>query len=195
MIGQALEPDTNSSQCDMQEMNPTPLRISTDTAELDLPRLHGFLAGSPGWAEGIAFETFCRSIEHSLCFGGYVEAEQVAFARVISDRATFATVVDAFVLPEHHGWGYGRMLMRAMLTHPELQRLHVGFGFAPPTLPLAVMERYCPEADSLSAARTFVAPSADMDSLYLPWTGHWPTESPGRSQTLATTCKEAGDSS
>jgi GNAT superfamily N-acetyltransferase len=138
-------------------MTPVPLRISTEVNELDIPTLHEFLSRSPGWAKGISLKTFARSIRHSLCFGGYIDSEQVAFARVISDRSTFASVVDVFVLPEHHGRGYGRALMNAVLTHPDLQQLNVGFGFLPPTLPLEVMARYCPESDSVLASTSGTA--------------------------------------
>lgn len=96
--------------------------ISTDPARLDLDAVHGFLAGSY-WAAGIPRELMERSVRHSLCFGAYLGARQVGFARVISDHATFAYVCDVFVLPSHRGGGVGKRLMAAIMAHPDLQGL------------------------------------------------------------------------
>ena len=98
--------------------------VSTDPARLDLETVHGFLAGSY-WAEGIPRETVERSIRHSICFGAFDGGRQVGFARVISDRATFAYVSDVFVLDSHRGRGIGRQIMTAVTTHPELQNLRL----------------------------------------------------------------------
>jgi GNAT superfamily N-acetyltransferase len=98
--------------------------ISTDPARLDLETVHGFLTGSY-WAEGIPRETVERSIRHSICFGAFDGERQVGFARVISDRATFAYVSDVFVLDSHRGRGIGRQIMTAVTTHPELQNLRL----------------------------------------------------------------------
>ena len=64
-----------------------------------------------------------RSIEGSLCFGAYEGDEQIGFARVVTDRATFAHLMDVFVLSEHRGRGVGKELMRAVMAHPDLQGL------------------------------------------------------------------------
>lgn len=135
----------------------THLRISTDRTELDLPLIHRFLSEQSTWARGIPMETLRRGIENSLCFGGFVGASQVAFARVISDYATFANLVDVFVLPEHRGHGFARGLMQAIAAHPQLQGLrrftlatsdahglYERFGFTAPARPLSLMERYDP---------------------------------------------------
>jgi len=87
--------------------------ISTDRIRLDVALIHEFLQASY-WATGISREIVERSIENSLCFGAYLGDEQVGFARVISDFATFAYVADVFVLPEHRGRGVAKLLMRSM---------------------------------------------------------------------------------
>src|SRR6478609_6613198 len=69
-------------------------RIGTDRAELDLELIHTFLSTHSTWARGIPRGTLERAIQHSLCFGGYLGHRQIAFARVISDFATFANLVD-----------------------------------------------------------------------------------------------------
>ena len=134
------------------------LRITTEKAELDIPLIHQVLSEQTTWAKGIPFAVVQRSIEHSLCFGGFVDGAQVAFARVISDYATFANVVDVFVLPEHRGKGYSKALMSAVLAHPKLQGLrrmmlatadahglYAQYGFTAPLYPDSLMERYFPD--------------------------------------------------
>src|SRR5687768_305750 len=64
-----------------------------------------------------------RAIRHALCFGVFSGQTQVAFARVITDYATFAYLADLFVVPEHRGRGVSKLLLRSILDHPELQGL------------------------------------------------------------------------
>lgn len=96
--------------------------ISTDKARLDIDLIHSFLA-STYWAPGIPRSVVERSIEHSLAFGAFQGKEQVGFARVITDFATFAYIGDVFVIPEHRGRGIARQLMHSILAHPDLQGL------------------------------------------------------------------------
>ena len=133
------------------------LRISTDPRELDLDVIHRFLSQQSGWAKGIPREVVERSIARSLCFAGFIGADQIAFARVVTDAATFANLVDVFVLPEHRGRGHSKQLMEAVLAHPDLQGLrrftlatsnahglYAQFGFTAPLRPQTLMERYFP---------------------------------------------------
>jgi GNAT superfamily N-acetyltransferase len=96
--------------------------VSTDCSRLDVDVIHGFLTTSY-WARGVPREIVARSIEHSLCFGAFDEGRQVGFARVVSDRATFAYICDVFALESHRGHGVGKSLMAAIMSHPELQGL------------------------------------------------------------------------
>ncbi len=98
--------------------------ISTDPARLDRELIHGFLAGSY-WARGISREIVDRSIDGALCFGLYEGpgSEQIGFARVITDRATFAYLADVFVLESHRGRGLAVWLMEVIRAHPDLQGL------------------------------------------------------------------------
>lgn len=101
----------------------TVLRISNDKGELDVPLIHGFLRNAY-WSRQIPLDVVQRAIDGSLCFGGYLDGVgQVAFARVITDLATFAYLADVFVLPEHRGQGYSKQLVVAILGHPQLQGL------------------------------------------------------------------------
>ena len=94
--------------------------ISTNRDRIDLDVVHGFLSTSY-WAEGISRETVKRSLDHSLCFGLYHGERQIGFARVISDRATFAYLGDVFVLDAYRGCGLATWLMDVVHAHPELQ--------------------------------------------------------------------------
>ena len=130
------------------------LRISTDKGELDVPLIHRFLSTGAYWSPGVARETGERAIAGSLCFGGYLDgAGQVAFARVITDAATFAYLADVFVLPAHRGRGHAVQLMDAVVAHPQLQGLrrfmlatldahglYARYGFVAPARPERLME-------------------------------------------------------
>src|SRR5438045_2675304 len=96
--------------------------ISTDPARIDVDLVHEFLTSSY-WAQGIPVETVQRSIENSISFGIYHGGQQVGFARIISDLATFAYLADVFVLPTHRGRGLSRWLMECIVGHPDLQGL------------------------------------------------------------------------
>lgn len=96
--------------------------VSTDASLLDIGRIHGFLTRSY-WAKGIPRDTVARSIENSIAFGLYDAGGQIGFARVVTDRATFAYLGDVYVEEEYQGQGLGKLLMRAVLAHPDLQGL------------------------------------------------------------------------
>jgi GNAT superfamily N-acetyltransferase len=96
--------------------------VSTDRSLLDLQVIHGYLSTSY-WAAGVPEEVVGQSIENSLNFGVYRGEEQVGFARVVTDRATFAYLADVFVLEAHRGQGLGKWLVEVVLSHPDLQGL------------------------------------------------------------------------
>jgi GNAT superfamily N-acetyltransferase len=83
--------------------------------------IHDYLSNTSYWATGRSLEVVQRSIENSLPFGIYKESEQVGFARVVTDYATFAWIADVFVLPGHRGHGLSKRMMEVMLSHPQLQ--------------------------------------------------------------------------
>ncbi|MGN6083967.1 GNAT family N-acetyltransferase [Trinickia sp.] len=88
------------------------LHISSDKHALDIDMIYAFLRDHAYWSRGIPRETLERAIDGSLCFGAYIEGRQVAFARLVTDMATFAYLCDVFVLPEHRKRGYGQALVR-----------------------------------------------------------------------------------
>ena len=100
--------------------NTTDWEISTDKSRLDRGMIHGFLS-TTYWANGIPRELVERSIEHSFCFGVYHEGHQIAFARVITDFATFGYLADVFVTETFRGRGISKHLVDHIVNHPELK--------------------------------------------------------------------------
>ena len=128
--------------------------ISTDRSRLDVELIHNFLSRTSYWASGRTLDVVQRSIENSLAFGIYQDNDQVGFARVVTDYATFAWIADVFLLPEHRGLGLSKWLMEVMMSHPQLQgfrrwvlatkdahSLYARFGFIPMHRPERWMER------------------------------------------------------
>lgn len=130
--------------------------VTTDRARLDRDVIERFL-GSSYWAENIPRAIVDKSIDNSLCFGLLEENRQIGFARVVTDRATFAFLADVFVLPEHRGAGLGTWLIECVVSHPDLQGLrrwvlgtrdahglYQKFGFTPLKRPEIFMEIHNP---------------------------------------------------
>jgi GNAT superfamily N-acetyltransferase len=97
--------------------------IEVTCDRVDLDAVHRYLSEESYWAKGVTREVVERSIAHSLPFSAFDGETQVGFARVITDRATFAYLADVFVLPSHRGRGISKLLMSTILAHPELQGL------------------------------------------------------------------------
>jgi GNAT superfamily N-acetyltransferase len=133
--------------------------ISDDAARLQLDMIHEYLSGESYWAQGRPEEVTAKAIENSVNFGVYQGTEQVGFARVITDKATFAYIGDVFILPQAQRKGLSKKLMEAILSHPELQNLrrwvlatkdahglYAQYDFTPLKFPERWMERPAPWA-------------------------------------------------
>jgi GNAT superfamily N-acetyltransferase len=96
--------------------------VTRDLSRMDMNVVHGYLPRAY-WCEGLPCETLERAMGNSLCFGLLEGENQIGFARVVSDRTTFAYVCDVFVLESHQGRGLGTWLMKCIVRHPELQGL------------------------------------------------------------------------
>lgn len=99
-------------------------KISTDKNKLDLETIHDFLTNRSYWAKERSFETVKRSIDNSLCFGLYDKKDiLIGFARVVTDYAVFAYIMDAFILENYRNQGLGKKLMDFITKYPDLQGL------------------------------------------------------------------------
>ena len=98
-------------------------RISTDKSLLDFDVIYNYLDKESYWAQCIPAETLKKAIEGSICFGVYLQNKQVGFARVVSDKATFAYICDVFILADFRRIGLSKWLIQTIVEHPDLQGL------------------------------------------------------------------------
>jgi GNAT superfamily N-acetyltransferase len=131
---------------------------------MDVDAIHAFLT-TTYWAQGIPHDTVVRAVANSVCVGAFYGGAQVGFARMVSDRATFAYLADVYVLEAHRGNGLARRMVETLLEHPELQRLrrillatrdahglYARLGFKPLAAPDRLMERHDPAVYQLKSA-------------------------------------------
>jgi GNAT superfamily N-acetyltransferase len=127
-----------------------------DPSEFDTDAIHAFLAGTY-WSPGIARAVVERAIAGSLCIGVLDGGRQIGFARLVTDRATFAYLADVYVIPEYRGLGVSHAMLTRLFAHPDLQGLrrimlvtrdahglYEKFGFTPLKKPQNVMELHRP---------------------------------------------------
>lgn len=133
------------------------ITLSDDPALLDVARIHGWLASSY-WSPGIARALVERAIAGSHCLGAYRGDEQIGFARMITDHATFAWLADVWVDEGARGKGIGRQMVAWFLDHPDfagLRRIglvtrdahgvYAALGFHPLLRADRYMERLAPD--------------------------------------------------
>lgn len=133
--------------------------IDTDKARLDIDAIQAFLVNDSYWARNRTREQTETAIENSICFGLYHGDRQIGFARVVSDRATFAYIGDVYVIDEFRGRGLSKWLIETIVAYPELQELrrwvlatrdahglYSRYGFTGLAYPARWMERAAPDA-------------------------------------------------
>lgn len=129
------------------------IQISTDKSRLDIELIHNYLSNESYWAKGRSIEKVKLSIENSICFGVYLDEAQIGFARVVTDYAVFAWILDVFILKDFQGRGYGKKLMNTIMNQNNLQNLlrwglgtddahglYEQYGFKPLKKPQNMME-------------------------------------------------------
>jgi GNAT superfamily N-acetyltransferase len=134
---------------------------------MNLHRVHQWLSRKSYWAGQMPRAVFDRAVEGSLCFAAIMSEATVGFARVVTDRATFAYLSDVFVDPAHRGRGISKAMMAAVVAHPELQDLrlwllatadahglYARYGFTAP----ASAQRYMERRDAEVYARMALEP-------------------------------------
>lgn len=131
--------------------------LVTDQGAIDAVAAHAYLTTSY-WSPGIPLATVARAIAGSLCVAVRHDGAQVAMARAITDRATFAYLADVYVLEPHRGRGLSKAMVASLHAHPELQGLrrwllttrdaqglYAQFGWTPLANPQLLMERHDPQ--------------------------------------------------
>jgi len=116
--------------------------IRTGFENMDAESVHRFISEASYWAKGIPYETVEISMKNSFCVGIFLKNEQVGFARLITDYATFAYLADVYVLEGHRGKGLSKMIMdfimnldfmpglrRILLATLDAHLLYKQFGF------------------------------------------------------------------
>ncbi len=124
---------------------------------IDAVAAHAFLSQSY-WSGGIALETVRLALDNSLCVAAWHDDMQVGFARVVTDRATFAYLADVYVLDEHRGRGLAQVMVTRLQDHPDLQglrrwllitkdahSLYRGMGWSDLPDPSIMMQRHFPD--------------------------------------------------
>ncbi len=135
----------------------TDYTITSDPRRLDLVAIHSFLS-TAYWSTGIPMAVVEKALANSVTFGVFFGTEQVGFARVVTDKATFAYLADVFVTEAHRGKGLAKRLLQAIAIHEDLQGLrrillvtrdahdlYARFGFKALANPTRMMEKWNPD--------------------------------------------------
>jgi GNAT superfamily N-acetyltransferase len=121
-------------------------RLSFAAEDIDSVAAHAFLTRAY-WCEGIPLATVQRAIDHSLCIALHAQGRgQVGFARVVTDRTTFAYLCDVYVLEDHRGQGLADWMVQSLLAHPDLQGLRRFMLFTKDAHPLYARHGFKPLA-------------------------------------------------
>lgn len=100
------------------------LFITSDKNRLDLEYVTAFIAQSY-WAKDRSLETMQTCIDHSLNFGVFLDEKQIGYARVVTDYAQFAYLMDVFIDKAYQGLGYSKLLMKHILENESLKNIKV----------------------------------------------------------------------
>lgn len=92
-------------------------------SQTDIDAIHAVLKETY-WSPGIPRDVVARACANSMCAVARDESGKlIGFARLVTDKATFAWLCDVIVLPGKQGRGLGRALVQTFQNHPELQGL------------------------------------------------------------------------
>jgi GNAT superfamily N-acetyltransferase len=129
------------------------LLFSNNKDLLQVDIIHHYLSVESYWAQGIPLDLVKESIEGSVCFAVYKDKKQIAYARIVTDNATFGYLADVFVLEEYRGEGISKQLMKFIMDYPpckkfrrmmlatkDAQGLYAKFGFKNLAYPERIME-------------------------------------------------------
>jgi GNAT superfamily N-acetyltransferase len=98
--------------------------ITSNKDQLDLEFITAFISQTY-WAKGRSLETMQTCVDNSLNFGVFLDEKQIGYARVVTDYAQFAYLMDVFIAKEHQGKGYSKILMKHILENKLLKEVKV----------------------------------------------------------------------
>ncbi|WP_038142224.1 GNAT family N-acetyltransferase [Vibrio nigripulchritudo] len=133
-------------------------KVSTNNEDFDFEFIYKFISQSY-WASEIPRETLKKAIANSFCFGVFTDTgNQVGFARLITDRATFAYLADVFIEDRYRGKGLSKLLIQTIVEHSDVKGLrrmvlatrdahglYSQFGFRPVENPEILMQIWKPD--------------------------------------------------
>ena len=100
----------------------TNYRVS-DLRPEDRDTVYRWLSETAYWSKGMPRDVFDRALANSISFAAYADGELAGYARVVTDKGTFAWLCDVFVLEAHRGRGVSKLIMDAVVAHPDLRNL------------------------------------------------------------------------
>ena len=141
--------------------------ITSDKSLMLLGDIHHWLSTESYWCNGIPFDIFERSFEHSFCIGALQDGKQIAFARLITDYATFGYLADVFVTADHRGKGISKKMLQILfnlewvkgmrclrLATKGTHGLYKQFGFTACSFPDRIMELIRPDIYKLPPTKS-----------------------------------------
>jgi GNAT superfamily N-acetyltransferase len=127
--------------------------ITTDKAMLQPEAVHSWLSSKSYWAKNIPYERVKISFDNSFCIGALKDGVQIAYARLVTDYASFAYLADVYVEETYRGLGLSKKMMnillgldwvrslrRIMLATVDAKGLYIQYGFSAPKFPERLME-------------------------------------------------------
>lgn len=105
-------------------MTETEYQVKSGVDTMDFDRVVAMLE-TAYWSKGISKEEVIKGAENSaLVVGAFVDGEQIAYARAISDKTRFGYVCDVFVDERFRKRGIGQALVKAIMSHPDLEDVY-----------------------------------------------------------------------
>lgn len=95
--------------------------LDDELSRIDLRAVHGWLE-TAYWSIGTTMERVEKAaLNSAMVIGAYLGDEQVAYARVVSDKISFSWICDVFVDPSHRGKGIAKSLIWFAMDHPDFK--------------------------------------------------------------------------
>jgi len=135
--------------------------FSSDLNDMNLKTIFNFVKNTY-WGKTRMFKEQKTASENTMNFGLFHNNNLIAYTRVMTDKIFFAYVLDFFVIEKYQGKGLGKLLMKNVLEHPEIEHvdkwmlatkdahgLYKQFGFEAVKDPTKLMDRMSSRAKKI----------------------------------------------